>query len=136
MTSLHAVHHKSGVDSPDRYVTPYSAPPPLSRRHLVEALAAAEIEDKDGEIGQWDDIRAGPEGLRVDGGAHLIPTGRILSPAEETDSKSMKDIKKPRPETTESDGGRRRTDSKANAFAFYGQVSVLSKCLGDELMVR
>lgn len=82
---LDTSYHKPGVDTPDRFATPYAAPPPLSQRHLVEALAAAELDSKEGEVGQRDEIRSGPEGMRVEGGrgGHLIPPGRgVLTPVD------------------------------------------------------
>jgi len=77
---LDSSYHKPGVDSPDRFATPYAAPPPLSQRHLVEALAAAELDSKDGEVGQRDEIRSGPGEMRVEAGrgGHLIPPGRSV----------------------------------------------------------
>lgn len=85
LSRLDSSYHKPGVDSPDRFATPYAAPPPLSQRHLVEALAAAELDSKDGEVGQRDEIRAGPGEMRVEAGrgGHLIPPGRgVLGPAD------------------------------------------------------
>ncbi|OCF38086.1 NAD+ kinase [Kwoniella heveanensis BCC8398] len=82
---LNSHRHKNGVETPNRFVTPYEAPPPLSQRHLVEALAKAEIREKDNENGQRDDIRGDGSALRVPSkhGEHLIPPGRsqLTSPA-------------------------------------------------------
>lgn len=69
---------KSGVDTPDRFVTHYSGPPPLSQRHLVEKLAQAELKEKENERGQRDDIRGDPAMLRVGREGHMIPSGRGL----------------------------------------------------------
>ncbi|KAK8853247.1 hypothetical protein IAR55_003949 [Kwoniella newhampshirensis] len=75
--------HKSGLETPNRFATPYQGPPPLSQRHLVEALAAAEIREKENENGQRDNIRGDGSESRVNGHHHLIPPGRsnIPSPA-------------------------------------------------------
>ena len=133
--------HKSGVDSPDRFAKPYQAPPPLSQRHLVEALAAAEIESKEGEVGQRDEIRSDPSEMRVDG-SHFIPSGRSTShgptqdprgassthgshhqqprqiPSRPPNGRSMSDIS-----GASSRPGRKKKEAcKAKAFAFFGQV--------------
>ncbi|WVQ66956.1 uncharacterized protein L199_005147 [Kwoniella botswanensis] len=105
--------HKCGVETPNRFMTPYEAPPPLSQRHLVEALAKAEIREKDNELGQRDNIREDGSAFRYNGrhGEHLIPPGRsnLTSPTEsesvgegegegdETERSSMMDQKTPRP---------------------------------------
>ncbi|ORX40559.1 ATP-NAD kinase-like domain-containing protein [Kockovaella imperatae] len=75
--------HVDGVSSPDRYVTKCDAPPPLSQRHLMRALAAAEINAKEGEVGDRDEIRAGSSNQRLDGNGHMIPSGRspVASPS-------------------------------------------------------
>lgn len=142
-------YHKSGVDTPDRFATPYQRPPPLSQRHLVEALAAAEIDSKEGEVGQRDDIRSGTEGLRIDG-AHLIPPGRSMTSRTEQSTTSSndkkqekeKEAKTPRARPTYSGrsfsdlsvqasraGKRKEEICKAKAFAFFGQVSHVSSTL-------
>ncbi|EIW72112.1 hypothetical protein TREMEDRAFT_70628 [Tremella mesenterica DSM 1558] len=118
---------KSGVSTPDRYVTHGAAPPPLSQRHLIEALAKAKLDDqrhpgvsgelreKDGEQGQRDDIRSDGSAFRVDG-THRIPHGRghLGSPHEP----GMMDQKTARPREM----SRERTEprEKAKAFAFFG----------------
>ena len=134
-------HHKSGVDSPDRFVTHCNAPPPLSQRHLVEALAAAEIQSKEGEVGQRDEIRSGPGTLRVDG-THLIPPGRsALSPPHgrgdgdrgqgalpDGHHGPSGDVKTPkaRAHFASHERGHKKKDAvcRAKAFAFFGQVGL------------
>jgi NAD+ kinase len=134
-----STHRKSGVYTPDRYATHYGGPPPLSQRHLVEALVAAEIDNKEGEVGQRDEIRAGPSELRVDGGAHLIPSGRSVISSSQGDSQSpggrhehaLAELKTPRPKGLGRDGRQsghsphrqKKEECKAKAFAFFGQVS-------------
>ncbi|WWC91732.1 uncharacterized protein L201_006679 [Kwoniella dendrophila CBS 6074] len=79
--------HKNGLETPNRFMTPYEAPPPLSQRHLVEALSKAEIREKDNESGQRDNIREDGSAFRYSGkhGEHLIPSGRsnLTSPIEQ-----------------------------------------------------
>nr|XP_019044111.1 NAD+ kinase [Kwoniella bestiolae CBS 10118]OCF23041.1 NAD+ kinase [Kwoniella bestiolae CBS 10118] len=86
LNSLIGHAHKSGVETPNRFMTPYEAPPPLSQRHLVEALTKAEIREKDNEQGQRDNIREDGSAFRYNGksGEHLIPPGRsnLTSPTE------------------------------------------------------
>lgn len=141
LSQLDPGHHKSGVDSPDRFAKPYQAPPPLSQRHLVEALAAADIDSKDGEVGQRDEIRSGPSEMRIDG-AHLIPSGRSVISGGSDDSSSDPPPSSTQPQQQEdkpkrnygrsvSDisgvvsrpGNKRKETCKAKAFAFFGQVS-------------
>ncbi|WVR00157.1 hypothetical protein IAU59_007299 [Kwoniella sp. CBS 9459] len=90
---LNGQRHKNGVETPNRFVTPYEAPPPLSQRHLVEALAKAEIREKENENGPRDDLRGDGSEMRVSSrhGEHLIPPGRsqLTSP---TDSQAQEDI--------------------------------------------
>ena len=68
LPSLHSIAstHRAGVDSPDRFVTPYSAPPALSQRHLLEALSKADIQGREHEDGDRDNIRGDPSTWRVD----------------------------------------------------------------------
>jgi NAD+ kinase len=75
--------HKSGVDSPDRFVSRYEAPPPLSQRHLIQALRRVDIKEREGEEGQWDDVRSGSSAYRVEGQPHQIPSGRNSSSPSE-----------------------------------------------------
>ncbi|KAL7418394.1 hypothetical protein Q5752_006852 [Cryptotrichosporon argae] len=126
--------HKSGVDSPDRFATPYEGPPPLSQRHLLEALAAAtgsesEIKAKDNELGQRDHIRAGVADLRVDDGSHRIPAGRSIALGVTADDAvemhtpraSLRHAKQVR----HADRGQnsKRDGPKSKAFAFFGDDS-------------
>ncbi len=115
--------HKSGVDSPDRFAAPYKPPPPLSTRHLVEALAAVDIQERENETGDRDDIRTVGSGLRVD-----EPSRRravVSSPLEEQRPYGEKKKK-----SEAHKDGRQVTGSQAHcrakAFAFFGQVGDLS----------
>ncbi|WVR07651.1 hypothetical protein IAU60_004693 [Kwoniella sp. DSM 27419] len=78
---------KSGVETPNRFMTPYEAPPPLSQRHLIEAMAKADIREKEGEQGQRDEIRGDGSALRYHPkhgeSRHLIPPGRSQLPSPE-----------------------------------------------------
>nr|XP_019010361.1 NAD+ kinase [Kwoniella pini CBS 10737]OCF49142.1 NAD+ kinase [Kwoniella pini CBS 10737] len=86
----HTHNHRNGLETPNRFMTPYEAPPPLSQRHLVEALSKAEIREKDNESGQRDNIREDGSAFRYNGkhGEHLIPPGRstLTSPTEEREN--------------------------------------------------
>ncbi|WWC64547.1 uncharacterized protein I303_107157 [Kwoniella dejecticola CBS 10117] len=109
----HAHNHKNGLETPNRFMSTYEAPPPLSQRHLVEALAKAEIREKDNESGQRDNIREDGSAFRYNGkhGEHLIPPGRsaLTSPTDERERENgdaneeseagdqYKDQKTPRP---------------------------------------
>lgn len=110
--------HKSGVDTPDRYVTHCSAPPPLSQRHLIDALAAAEIKEKENEMGQRDHIRAGASEMRTDGTGHLIPPGRSHLPSPEGRGGEAQ-------RTPKASKKRLSGELKSKAFAFFGQVSAM-----------
>lgn len=135
LSRLDYAPHKSGVDTPDRFVTPYSAPPRLSQRHLVEALAAAEIDSRDGEVGQRDHIRGEMGNMRVDG-VHAIPTGRggvthELAHSSSSPNTQHRGARTPRPHAGRSvsdlsvqasrPGKRKEEICKAKAFAFFGQ---------------
>jgi hypothetical protein len=82
----------------------------------VEALAKADITEKDGESGERDLIRTEGNESRVEG-ASLIPADRVL----EGSSSSHKEEKTPRPKKKE----KKHESCKAKAFAFFGQVSRL-----------
>ncbi|WVQ74257.1 hypothetical protein IAR50_003854 [Cryptococcus sp. DSM 104548] len=149
--------HQNGLETPNRFVTPYSAPPAISQRHLVEALNRAEIKAKDNEVGQRDNIRGDPSDMRVDGHHHLIPPGRsrLNSPTEtnnasdstENDEK-IREEKTPRPHNghhhhhrhlhhksgEHSDANslaEKVAECKAKAFAFFGQDDSASECSDD-----
>jgi len=122
--------HRSGVDSPDRFATPYEAPPPLSQRHLIEAIAAVDIQEKEYERGERDEIRSGESAHRFNGSSHRFPRGRSVSTEPGHDSNSNIS-----PKTSNTEGKRRsgssespkaqRKEGKAKAFAFFGQVRYL-----------
>lgn len=82
--------HQNGLETPNRFVTPYSAPPALSQRHLVEAIHKAEIDEKENEKGQRDSTRESPSALRVDRSRHLSQLGRTVSQStEETEAEGV-----------------------------------------------
>ncbi|TYJ57902.1 hypothetical protein B9479_001257 [Cryptococcus floricola] len=152
--------HQNGLETPNRFVTPYSAPPAISQRHLVEALHKAEIKAKDNEVGQRDNIRGDLSDMRVDGHHHLIPPGRsrLNSPTESTDAsdatqmdEKIREEKTPRPHNghdhhrhhhhhhhhrpgEHSDAhslAERVAECKSKAFAFFGQDDSASECSDD-----
>ncbi|WRT70195.1 uncharacterized protein IL334_007189 [Kwoniella shivajii] len=90
--------HRNGLETPSRFMTPYEGPPPLSQRHLVEALNKAEIREKDNESGQRDNIRGDGSAFRFNSkhGEHLIPPGRsnITSPKQGQDEDDDDDQEK------------------------------------------
>lgn len=90
-----ASSYQSGVDTPDRFVTHCEPPPALSQRHLVDKLAAAEIEisRKDNEDGQRDHIRSDANEMRVDDGQHMIPSGRNIPVVGSSTSDGSTEIK-------------------------------------------
>ena len=90
-----ASSYQSGVDTPDRFVTHCEPPPALSQRHLVDKLAAAEIEisRKDNEDGQRDHIRSDANEMRVDDGQHMIPSGRNIPVVGSSTSDGPTEIK-------------------------------------------
>ncbi|KAK4689907.1 NAD+ kinase, partial [Tremellales sp. Uapishka_1] len=111
---------KSGVDSPDRFILGYEAPPKLSQRHLVEALNAAEIKERENEEGQRDYINSDPSALRVSG--NQMPQGRSLAPAHSPSVEDPnKELKTPRPHHTHASGSKARSETNFKAFAFFGQ---------------
>ncbi|WVQ84632.1 hypothetical protein IAT38_006787 [Cryptococcus sp. DSM 104549] len=110
--SLLASHQKSGLQTPNRFATPYQAPPALSQRHLIEALAAAEIREKENEEGQRDDIRGDGSAFRVDGGHHLIPPGRSQLPSPELSTSTTGESETEGPGDRGRDGERRMMDEK------------------------
>lgn len=130
--------NKSGVDTPDRFVTHCDGPPAISQRHLVDKLNAAEIEisKKENEDGQRDNIRSDGNDTRVDG-QHMIPSGRHIG-RERRGSDSVESgstigaipgpgastrPKAPRARSqTRRPAPMERAESKAKAFAFFGQV--------------
>jgi NAD+ kinase len=138
--------YKSGVDTPDRFVTHCEGPPAISQRHLVDKLNAAEMEisKKDNEDGQRDNIRSDGNEMRVDG-QHMIPSGRNINGTSESGAgagpsdarRGGRDAngvvsapstttkhKTPRARSqTRRPAPMDRTESKAKAFAFFGQVS-------------
>ena len=99
---------------------PYKAPPPLSQRHLAEALAAADIKDKDGQVGDRDEIRSPRENMLVNGSHHLIPSGRS---SQYRDASQEPAPDTPRARSHETVGNRSSRRHAAKAFAFFGQVS-------------
>ncbi|ORY33416.1 hypothetical protein BCR39DRAFT_519922 [Naematelia encephala] len=144
-----AEKHKDGVDTPDRFAVPYAGgPPPISQRHLVEALHKAEIMEKKAEMkekkaemkekkaeimekaneqGQWDDIHADGSAFRVDLGSgsqgHLIPPGRstLTSPLEDQKTpKAAPRTVRSRQSTLDQDGrsGDRKEKKKGKCKAF------------------
>ena len=95
---------------------PYRAPPQISQRHLVEALAAADIKDKDGQVGDRDEIRSGRANLVLNGNHHLIPSGRSAQYPDSAETERA-------PDTPRAHHSKRHVDHRAKAFAFFGQVS-------------
>jgi hypothetical protein len=93
--------HKSGVDTPDRYVTHCS-----------------EIKEKENEMGQRDHIRAGASEMRTDGTGHLIPPGRSHLPSPEGRGGEAQ-------RTPKASKKRLSGELKSKAFAFFGQVSAM-----------
>ena len=140
-TKLEPSAYKGGVASPDRYVTHCGAPPPLSQRHLLEALASADINAKDGEVGDRDEIRAASPNQRLNGAGHLIPPGRSQmptpSPSDPRDKTRAATHTSHHTSSAQHTHGanhphvthdrrshrRRQDSSRAKAFAFFGQVS-------------
>jgi len=130
--------NKSGVDTPDRFVTHCGGPPAISQRHLVDKLNAAEIEisKKENEDGQRDNIRSDGNETRVDG-QHMIPSGRNIGAREERGQGTAGSgstggvVPGPGPATrpkaprarsqTRRPAHMERAESKAKAFAFFGQ---------------
>jgi hypothetical protein len=107
-----------------------------------------EISRKDNEDGQRDHIRSDPDVMRVDDGQHMIPSGRGLEvPMSNGGGEGSKAVPSPNKGRRSSHGQshaqghahgqgqtrsrsqtRRpapmeRAESKAKAFAFFGQVS-------------
>lgn len=134
--------HKSGVDTPDRFMTHYEPPHAVSQRHLVDKLHAAEVElgRKENEDGQRDHIRSETSEMRVVDGQHMIPSGRNLvdsnlltaEPEVEGGEVEAKPERTPKAKSGRSRSKQRRPEamerreSKAKAFAFFGQVRPVS----------
>ncbi|WVN90838.1 uncharacterized protein L203_106081 [Cryptococcus depauperatus CBS 7841] len=76
-----------GLETPNRFATPYAAPPAISQRHLIQALTKVELREKENEEGQRDNIREGSSALRCTAAPHLIPAGRST-----LDSSSIADL--------------------------------------------
>lgn len=130
--------HKSGVDTPDRFMTHYEPPHAVSQRHLVDKLHAAEVElgRKENEDGQRDHIRSEASEMRTVDGQHMIPSGRNLVDSSPLTTEpegegvaSLRAERTPKPKSGRSRSKTRRPEemerreSKAKAFAFFGQVS-------------
>lgn len=127
---LHAVARlrKSGFDSPDRFASRCEAPPPITQRHLVDAFAAADIEEKEYERGERDDIRSGSNAHRVDR-HNMLSERKEASPSAvvkkpEVNLKLHRSHKDRRPSSAVSAQAQRH-EGKANAFAFFGHVRLV-----------
>jgi hypothetical protein len=118
----------SGVDSPDRFASKYDAPPPLSQRHLIEALGA-EIKETANERGERDDIYlSDARPFMVAGQTHQIPSGRSalgLDSASEATSTEDTGVKAKGRRKSHHSGAPRSSigsEGRPKAFAFFGQV--------------
>lgn len=132
--------YRSGVQSPDRFASNYHAPPPISQRHLLDALANVEKELKRVEIKATEAIEAEAEETdqvaplpeddirRTESDATLAPE---RSRSSRRDSEERYGGRTPRQGRSRSRSAVRsgsRSGSphvglKAKAFAFFGHVS-------------
>lgn len=129
---------KSGVNTPDRFVTHHTGPPPLSQRHLIDKLHQAELKEKENERGQRDEIRSDPNVMRT--GSHMLPgSSRSSTNANAGERGERGDSGRGRADgqrhkrthsstSAQASGNARREASagrhegRAKAFAFFGQV--------------
>lgn len=144
--------HHDGLETPGRFASKCGAPPPISQRHLVNALNNIELQPRPGEKGAYDDIHSQPNSaaFQEPDRAHNIPRNRndlAVRPAssganreeegpahaagEEADQSAINQVQKEENHGQREQNAPKKTQAKgkAKAFAFFGQVSPVFACL-------